>query len=221
MANKIEWCDRTWSPVTGCSPISEGCANCWAKQFSKRLAGRYDYPADDPFKVTFHPDRLFEPTEWRGHAYIFVTSMGDLFHEDVRTEWLHQIGEVIREYKQHTFMLLTKRPERMRLHITSALPNVWLGVSTENQRRADERIPMLLSIPAAKHFLSVEPMLGPVHLFLERNHVDWVICGPETGPKARPCDKAWVKNLYEQCKEAGVPFWDKTDILGKNIKERP
>ena len=102
--------------------------------------------------------------------------------------------------------------------------NFWLGVSVENQKRADERISILLQIPAAKHFVSVEPMLGPVDLWpylYSKETLDWVIAGPETGPKARPCNKKWVADLYKQCRAAGVPFWDKTDILGKNIKERP
>ena len=242
MSNKIGWCDRTWSPITGCSPISEGCANCWAKRFSKRLAGRYGYPADRPFRVTFHKDRLEEPLHWRKPQRVFVISMGDLFHKDVPDTAIAQIFNAMVE--PHTYLVLTKRPERMQewfshvgqwsgfwTHDGPEWPrkNVYLGVSVENQQRTDERIPILLQIPAAKRFISVEPMLAPVDLtktLVESSifadpKLDWCIAGPETGPKARPCNKKWVADLYKQCRAAGVPFWDKTDILGKNIKERP
>ena len=257
MANNIGWCDRTWNPITGCTPISEGCTHCWAKQFSKRLAGRYGYDKESPFKITYHWNHAHDPVCWKGPQRVFVCSMGDLFHEDIPYyTTLSMVGDgrmtiasvvfAMAQCNKHTFYLLTKRPGNMLLFFQwylaqNTMPsNVWLGISVENQKRADERIPILLQIPAAKRFVSVEPMLGPVALrpYLEKryrqesgyrrfpndppiNYLDWVIAGPETGPKARPCKKEWVEALYEQCQEAGVPFWDKTDILGKNIKERP
>lgn len=228
MPTKIEWCDEVWNPITGCTPISEGCQNCYAKRMAKRLRGRFGYP-DFPneFKVTFHPDRLDLPLKWRKPRRVFVNSMGDLFHDDVDTHWIDDVLEVIAACPQHTFMMLTKRPENIdhKLYeITKAhgcrelgggdyLPNLWLGVTAENQKRADERIPLLLSIPAAKHFVSVEPMLGPVDLTNwlcpEGDVLDWVIAGPETGPGARTCENWWIQHLTVDCKNAGVAFFDK------------
>lgn len=197
MPTKIEWTDETWSPITGCTPISEGCQNCYAKRMATRLKGRYGYDKDNPFKVTLHPDRLDQPLKWKKPRMIFVCSMGDLFHEDVPDEWILRVFNTIRkcspgvgDYPVHTFLILTKRPERMRNVIMrmrfnrdknpmmyldkegdltgypmgQRIKNVWLGVTAENQQRADARIPILLQTPAAVRFVSVEPMLGPVDL---------------------------------------------------------
>ena len=263
----IEWATHTWNPVTGCSPISEGCENCYAKRMAQRLRGRCGYPEDDPFKVTFHPDRLEQPLKLKKPSRIFVCSMGDLFHDDVGYS-IVDIFDVMSSTPQHTYMLLTKRPEKMRslfrlngpLLGSEPLPNVWLGVTAENQARADERIPILLQIPAAVRFVSIEPMLGPITLGrylglpgidghdrcancgmevekasgrivgnacydgewtcsiecddllnrlgcpLEYKPLDWVICGGETGPGARPMHPDWVRSLRDQCRAAGVPF---------------
>lgn len=168
-ATKIEWADEVWNPVTGCTPVSAGCENCYARRVANRLRGRFGYPADDPFRVTVHPDRLEEPTRWRKPRRIFVCSMGDLFHEDVPPGAVASVVAVMMKCKRHTFIVLTKRPERMRAAMESwplldPLPNVWFGVSVENQPAADERIPHLLKIPASVHMVSVEPMLGAVDL---------------------------------------------------------
>lgn len=257
--SKIEWTESTWNPTTGCTPVSEGCANCYAKREAEgRLRGKYGYPQDEPFRVTFHgEDRLNDPLRWKRPRKIFVCSMGDLFHEDVPVEWIDKVIDVIARCEQHRFMLLTKRPERMRdyflglrddpeqamrfrsgrtelhkyalaLRRGEPLRNVWLGVTVENQQRADERIPVLLQIPAAKHFVSVEPMLGPVYfvdvpvgvlgplrpmrkgLPEDIPRLDWVICGGETGPEARPMHREWVRSLRDQCVAAQVPFFFKS-----------
>jgi len=259
--SRIEWTDATWSPVTGCAPISEGCQNCYAKRMANRLRGRCGYPADDPFRVTLHPERLNEPLKWKTPRRVFVCSMGDLFHEDVHPYDIMQIFNVMAKAKHHTFLVLTKRPERMlevykRLRPGTTIPgpyfsitgkgegwagsppslpnNIWLGVTAENQQRADERIPILLEIPAAVRFVSVEPMLGPVDLSewkpfdgvcycqedprgckprlvkdCPETAIDWVICGGETGPGARPIHPDWVRSLRDQCQAAGVPFFFK------------
>jgi protein gp37 len=172
MPTKIEWTEETWNPVTGCTPISEGCQNCYAKRMAKRLAGRCGYPKDEPFKVTLHLDKLKQPLKWKKPRRIFVCSMGDLFHNDVPINWLQEVFDVMWVNKHHTFLILTKRPDKVlkyieiakKLNYWAVLPNVWLGVTAENQQRADERIPILLQIPAAKRFVSVEPMLGPLDL---------------------------------------------------------
>jgi protein gp37 len=200
---------------------------------SARLGGRFGYPPDEPFKVTFHPDKLDEPTHWRKPQKVFVCSMGDLFHEDVTGKQINEVWNVAMNNRRHTFMFLTKRPDRLQqwTKIAAAAKGwpiediwpdwMWLGVTAENQRTADERIPILLQIPAAKRFVSVEPMLGPVHLFLERNALDWVIAGPETGPRARPTSIDWVRDLQRQCAAGRIPFFDKKDLLGETIQEWP
>jgi protein gp37 len=217
---------------------------------SKRLAGRCGYPKDG-FRVTLHPARLEEPLHWRKPSRIFVCSMADLFHDDVSTKFIIDCLSIMAEAYQHTFMILTKRPERMReilTHETIAndvwlqtsrgvnaepspwpLPNVWLGVTAENQEQADKRIPALLQIPAAVRFVSVEPMLGPVSMrwlaawngmatkprpsitneFDGLRCLDWAICGGESGPGARPMHPDWVRSLRDQCQEAGTRFFFK------------
>jgi len=184
--SKIEWLARegtkpaTWNPITGCTKISEGCRNCYAERMAKRLAGRFGYPADEPFRVTWHEDRLTEPFRWRKPRTVFVVSMGDLFHKDVSFDWILRIWSVMFYAIDHTFLVLTKRPERMAVFLNEWLPgawqlallepypgpfaNVWLGITAENQQRADERIPLLLQCPAAVRFVSIEPMLGAVDL---------------------------------------------------------
>ena len=203
--SRIEWTDATWSPVTGCTPISEGCENCYARRMAKRLRGRCGYPTDEPFKVTLHPERLEEPLKWKKPRRVFVCSMGDLFHEDVPDEFIYEIWDVMVQSKQHTFLVLTKRPDRMKSFIEKVMcnrmdyaltfggtpegkkarkwaqkpvQNVWLGVTAENQEQADKRIPILLQIPATVRFVSVEPMLGPIRL-----QRDWLMCpgGAEYG----------------------------------------
>jgi protein gp37 len=239
---KIEWADAVWNPITGCTPISEGCANCYAKRMANRLKGRSGYPADDPFRISYHQDRVSDPFSWSKAKRVFVCSMADLFHEDVDFRSIRRlIAGMLRPYGRdhwHTFMILTKRPQRMQeffewlaradrtFTIEWPLPNVWLGVTAENQARADERIPVLLQIPAAVRFVSIEPMLGPVD-FQELSRpfefhqspygwhqwwpkkLHWVICGGETGPGARPVNPDWARGLRDQCQTAGVPFFFK------------
>ena len=234
---KIEWCDGTWNPITGCTPISAGCQNCYAQRMARRLAGRFGYPeTPNHFDVTFHHERFEVPYKWSNKPRkVFVCSMGDLFHDDVEMIHHFNIFKTIAELWRHTFIILTKRPKRM-LSVVQRMPrcdNIWLGVTAENQQTADERIPVLLKIPAAVRFVSVEPMLGPVdllpwlisdgwtpsyndpdnigcHPMVEPlNALHWIIAGPETGPGARECNPEWIADLYEQCKAAGVPFFDK------------
>lgn len=181
---KIEWCDKTWNPVSGCTRVSEGCRHCWAERMSKRLAGRAGYP-EDGFKVTLHPDKLDEPLRWKKPARIFVCSMGDLFHEDVPDEFILSVFETIARAEQHTFMILTKRPDRMLDFMEYTPPpidysHLLLGASIENQPTADKRIGDLLGIrrfyPLIKLFVSYEPALGPVDFtkirYTNKTHLD-------------------------------------------------
>ncbi len=223
MANKIGWCDMTWSPITGCTPISDGCTNCWASRMAKRLAGRNGYDKDEPFKPTVHLDRLDNPKFPKKPSKIFVCSMGDLFHEEIPDDALLCIFGKLMEYPQHIFQILTKRPKRM-LAFEKYLDwpdNFWMGVTAENQEMADKRIPTLLQMPAAVRFVSCEPLLGPIDIArwlrsgadgLPRE-IDWIPAGPETGPGARPMNPDWAKSLRDQCLEAGIPFFYKKGLL--------
>lgn len=232
----IEWAERTWNPVTGCTPVSEGCENCYAKRMAQRLRGRYGYPEDEPFKVTFHPNRLKEPLKLRKPSRIFVCSMGDLFHEDIPGRFINEVWTTMINAKRHTFIVLTKRPERLLQWTKTAAiakqwpiediwpEHVWLGVTVENDKSL-WRIAYLLQIPAAVRFVCCEPMLGPVDMSewfglyqlsndkwalkvgsRWKDSPDWVICGGETGPGARPMHPDWVRSLRDQCSAAGVPF---------------
>ena len=221
---KIEWAEKSWNPYTGCSKISEGCLNCYAERMARRLAGRYGYPKESPFQVTWHPERLIEPFKWRKSRRIFVCSMGDLFHYFVTEQGQQIVMNTIFGCPHHIFMCLTKRPENAWLYFkNNPIPkNLWFGVSVENQKRADDRIPILLQIPAKVRFVSIEPMLGPVdlgqYLYPYKTLVNgkslgsklhWVILGGETGPGARPRHPDWPRKVRDDCQEAGVPFFFK------------
>ncbi|HHW03382.1 MAG TPA: phage Gp37/Gp68 family protein [Thermoanaerobacterales bacterium] len=255
---KIEWAEQSWNPVIGCTPVSEGCDNCYARRMAYRLRGRCGYPQNEPFKVTLHEERILEPYYWHKPRRIFVCSMSDLFHPEIPDEFIYRVLLTMQQNPRHTFLLLSKRPERILRWNNLQKPwnseewpqNIWVGVTAENQKRADERIPILLQIPAAVRFVSCEPLLGPVDLSpylgnlyfcnnprhgqlcpdgimyakdkqiiicryckqpVEIVHLlDWVICGGETGPGARPMHPDWVRNLRDQCMDAGVPFFFKS-----------
>ena len=275
----IEWTDETWNPTTGCTKVSQGCKHCYAETFAKRKLGAFadhasynegeDWAIERKFTdVRCHPERLDQPLRWKRPRMVFVNSMSDLFHEDVPADFIAQVWITMARTPQHTFQVLTKRPERMRRLLTSAeplsdfsvlpdavheievldrieaggggtveyrwpLPNVWLGVSVEDQATADERIPILLDTPAAVRFVSYEPALGPVDFTdltvangeqwnaLDRYEaadaepgspnttLDWLIVGGESGPHARPFDIQWARDTIRQCREAGVPVFCK------------
>ena len=415
---KIEWAEKTWNPISGCTKISEACEHCYAERMSKRLAGRYGYPKDKPFSVTLHPDKLSEPLKWKKPSRIFVCSMGDLFHPDVSNELIDVVFAAMALCADHTFLLLTKRPERMQEYISNPntpysitramdemrwreaaknipyriesipgfpdylidncgavfskhgssvcvwcgadnegyakrkycsqkckekaqyqekmgrplpfdakpqpmspdigedghmrimlyrdgksyrelvhrivltvfnrppndgeegmhsdgnpthnhianlswgsqsenwkdrlrhgrdvanghikgdyyglnwpLPNIFCGVTAENQARADERIPILLQIPAAVRFVSIEPCLSDINLgpylwdYYDQgsrrplNKLHQIICGGETGPGARPMHPDWARSLRDQCQAAGTAFFLKSmHIDGKIVK---
>ena len=210
---KIEWADKVWNPITGCTKESAGCLNCYAQRMAHRMWGKRDFS-----DVQFHSERLDAPRHWKKPARIFVNSMGDLFHEKVSLDVISQIWDVMRATPQHTYLILTKRPDRMWDMVTTLtpskiLPNVWLGVTAENQLTADARIPHLLRTPAAVRFLSCEPLIGAVDLTNAFNTVikpDWIIAGGETGIGARPMHPAWPRLLRDQCAAAGVPYFFKS-----------
>jgi protein gp37 len=288
-----KWWDKSWNPITGCSPVSEGCRNCWAKKMVARfpkLHGISDFGA-----IRIHPERLGDPFHWKKPRRIFVSILGDLFHYSAPFEFIDEIIKIIYHNPNHIFMILTKRPARMAEYFNGlasaiqgseafermfraghyteefchaamiyrkgySLPNLWLGVTAETQAAADERIPILLQIPAAKKFISIEPMLSHIDLKIhlwEKNGkysewIDWVICGKENGrpaakvnpmapwlcknqgiqnchecpdfqcgdnitPGIRPMDLDWARDLRNQCKIAGIPFFFKNGELDGKI----
>ncbi|MBA4079681.1 MAG: phage Gp37/Gp68 family protein [Erythrobacter sp.] len=275
----IEWTDATWNPITGCSLASPGCTNCYAmhlagtrlKNEAKRAGLTREVNGNHVWtgEVRFNEAELLAPLRWKRPRMIFVCAHGDLFHESVPSWWLDRIFAVMALCPQHTFQVLTKRADRMRVYLTLGrhieiqqqtrglglheldrrermeshvqrgallpLPNVWLGVSVEDQQRADERIPDLLATPAAVRWISAEPLLGPVDLTnisgaeksreygspvhgwsaIWRNNgigracLDWVVVGGESGSKGRPMHPDWARSLRDQCAAAGVPFFFK------------
>lgn len=219
--SSIEWTDRTWNPVTGCTKLSSGCEHCYAEAIAHRFAGSAAFPAG--FAVTLHPERLGAPRRWRAPSRVFVNSMSDLFHSEVPTEFIARVFAVMAATPRHTYQVLTKRPARMRAllrrplldDVEWPLPNVWLGVSTEDQHWAQIRIPVLLATPAAVRFVSAEPLLGALRLHgswlgeLGSGGLDWVIVGGESGRAARPMRPGWARSLRDQCQAAGVAFFFK------------
>jgi len=264
MKTKIEWTNETWNPITGCTKVSEGCKHCYAESVAKRFWGKQSYcelgVGRRPRKFTdviYHEDRLNIPLKWKKPRKIFVCSMGDLFHKDVPFDFDRvpigfalSVMNIIRQCPQHIFQILTKRPKRMKLFMESFVGsnpnpelnippnwnNLWLGVSVEDQKTADERIPLLLQTPAAVRWISAEPLLSGIDLqnidtpddiidslngnakeknnfkvnaYWKSHTLDWVVVGGESGPKARPMHPDWVRSIRDQCKAAGVPFFFK------------
>lgn len=218
--SSIEWTDATWNPVTGCDRVSDGCANCYALALARRLKamGNPRYQADgNPkssgpgFGLTLHHDVLALPTTWRSPRFVFVNSMSDLFHPRVPQEFIGKVFEVMGHARHHTFQILTKRPERMCAVVAQVqpdpLPNVWLGTSIESDRFC-RRSAAIRATPAAVHFLSLEPLLGPLPS-LDLTGIEWVIVGGESGHRYRPVELDWVRDIRDRCLEARVPFFFK------------
>ncbi len=220
---KIDYVDKSWNVISGCSPVSEGCRNCYAKRMAQRLVGRYDYPRDDPFRVTFHPERLNEPLRWKKPKRIFVCSMGDLFHKDVSVIWIEKIFSIIVKAKWHQFLVLTKRPEEAEKigGWIKNIPNLFLGVSIEDQEAYDERASILSKIECAHRWISFEPLLNPIVTEFLDWRCEWAVCGGETGPHARPLHPDWVRSVRDQCQMAGVPFFFKSWGEWLPVGEKP
>jgi protein gp37 len=257
--SSIEWTDKTWNPVRGCSVVSPGCVNCYAMKQAHRQSGpgrAYEgltkmtkAGAQWTGVVRTVESALLEPLSWRKPQRVFVNSMSDLFHEDVPDVFIDRVFAVMAWCDRHTFQILTKRADRTRdymdgltrggidatarrlasgggaLRIPSdtptsglvwPLPNVWLGVSVEDQKHADLRIPLLLQTPAAVRFISAEPLLAALNLrpyltgfafggaIYTGPRLDWVIVGGESGHSARPFDLVWARSIVKQCKAAGI-----------------
>lgn len=207
--SKIEWTNSTWNPLTGCTKISEGCQNCYAERMAKRLHAMGNPNYENIFKLTLHPDAIELPLKWKNPQLIFVNSMSDLFHEEVPDDFIIKIFSVMKEASWHTFQILTKRSKHL-MELSNKLvwtPNIWMGVTVENNRHV-YRIDDLRSSGAAVKFISFEPLLGPI---IEPNlqGIDWAIIGGESGPGARPIEPKWVRNLQNSCSIQGTKFFFK------------
>jgi protein gp37 len=227
MATSISWTNETWNPLVGCSKLSLGCQKCYAADAAKsaRLQqfSQYQKVKEWDGTIEFVESQLLKPLSWRSPKMIFVCSMSDIFHANVKDEWLDQIFAIMAIAHQHTFQILTKRPERMQKFLggRTPLPNVWLGVSVENQKAADDRIPLLLTTPAAVRFLSCEPLLEAIDLnqrFRTSNngyeltwldYLNWIIIGGESGSNARICSINWIRSIVQQCQPTNVAVFVK------------
>lgn len=245
--SKIEWTDHTWNPWIGCSKVSPGCANCYAESEDARR--KWTESGWGPGKARYRTSdaNWRKPLAWNAQAKnaaerprVFCASLADWLDPEVPREWLANLLDLIAETPHLDWLLLTKRPENIWGALLDAkfyvhpqtggdlirrwfdrVPpqNVWFGISTEDQERADERIPKLLSIPANVHWLSVEPLIGPLDLSFHLNRlfppkplgagIDWVVVGGESGVKARPCKPEWVRFLRNQCLLHDIPFFFK------------
>lgn len=220
--SKIEWTDVTWNPVAGCTVATAGCTNCYAMRMAARLEAmgtakyqgltrksgeRYVWTG----KVVTDEKALAAPTAWRHPRMVFVNSMSDLFHEAVPVEFIARVWGVMKATPQHTYQILTKRPERMRQvlsgHDFQVLSNVWIGTSVEDAAVL-HRIDDLRATPAAVRFISFEPLIGSVAgASLEK--IDWAIVGGESGPRARPMPEQWVEEIEELCRDHDTAFFFK------------
>ena len=214
MFNRTEkglWWDEGWKLVSGCTRVSSACDNCWALDMDKRFDG---------LEIKFHPERLEKPLKRKKPQSYSIWN--DLFHESVYEDWLNSVFNMMGVCQWHNFIILTKRPKRMVKYITptyAPMKNVILGVTAENQERADERLSELMKLAKAgwKTVVSVEPMLSEIK---SQWLPDWVICGCESGPNRRPMDIEWARDLKNQCEESGVAFFMKQmEIDGKVCKD--
>ena len=255
--SKIGWCDYSGGGcpdlnfVRGCAPVSEGCEHCYAKAIYERFGKDFSEVVYDRQAL----ERLLYKQFWNGRTkrgdwqkpICFVCDTGDLFHESVPSSFIHDALGLMSSRQSVTWVVLTKRAKRMAQVVTELVrkysdvigggfalsPNIWLGVTVENQARFDERVPLLLSTPARMRFVSLEPLLGPVDVsgsltcdghkvngecceqyavHGEHYHgLDWVIVGAESGPKRRPFDVRWAEDVKRQCDEAGIPMFGKQD----------
>ena len=224
--SNIEWTDMSWNPVTGCKKVSPGCDNCYAEAIAERYRGTPAFPQG--FDVVLHPKRLNDPQKWKAPQLVFVNSMSDLFQPLVPDAFVRRVWDVMVENPQHTYQVLTKRPHKMEYLIKKeGLPlpaHIWLGTSTEDQKWADHRIPVLSRIEAPVRFISIEPMLGPVDLTAHLDGLEWVIVGGESGgtkkSPRRPFDQQWAKGVRDQCAANAVPFFYKQGSAFHSGKDR-
>jgi protein gp37 len=214
----IQWTDATHNFWEGCKKVSSGCKNCYAERMFDRFGKN--------FSNVRRTKGFDSPLKWKGNKMIFTCSTSDFFI-DVADPWRDDAWAIIKATPQHTYQILTKRPERIKDHLPAdwgdGYQNVWLGVSVENQRACEVRIPLLLSIPAKVRFLSCEPLLQPIDISGWLYGLNWVIIGGESGNDTgkwlyRPCDMTWIKKIVDDCHSAGVPVFVKQ--MGTHIAKQ-
>ncbi|HET6383070.1 MAG TPA: phage Gp37/Gp68 family protein [Armatimonadota bacterium] len=205
----IEWTDATWNPVTGCTQVSPGCDHCYAMRFAERFRGVSGHPYEQGFDLKLWPERLSAPHTWRQPKRIFVNSMSDLFHQEIPDEYIRKVFDVMASADWHVYQVLTKRSHRLAKLAPSLplRPHIWLGVSIELNRYA-WRADHLRQVSADIRFISAEPLLGPLDR-LDLSGIQWVITGGESGPRCRPCDPGWVRELRDRCREQRIAFFHK------------
>jgi protein gp37 len=242
------WWDHALTLIGGCTPVSPGCNNCW----SAAMAHRFPKPMRSveltkngkwTGRTVCYPDRLALPLKIKKPTVFAVWN--DLFHESVDFAFIREAFESFQRSEKHIFLILTKRPDRMMNFCSSysiTLKNVWLGTTAEDQDHADWRIPALLKTPAAKRFLSLEPLLKHIDLSdyllkqqwgesnkiglrpiasIPKGDIHWVICGCESGPRRRKTEWEWIELIQEQCQNAAVPFFLKQAELGGQVVKAP
>jgi len=210
---KIEWADATWNPVTGCTKVSPGCDHCYAERFSERFRNVREHPFSQGFDLRLHENRLDHPRRWKTPRRIFVNSMSDLFHAEIKTEYVDRIFDVMESTRHHIFQVLTKRSGRMQRYLNQrystleAPSHIWCGVSVEDNLRL-ARVRHLQQTQSAIRFLSIEPLLERIE-GLDLSGIHWVIVGGESGPGARVMEEQWVREIRDQCTTEKVPFFFK------------
>ena len=210
-SSSIEWTHSTWNPVTGCTKVSAGCDNCYAERFSERFRGVTGHPFQSGFDLTLRPERIDQPKHWRRPRLIFVNSMSDLFHREIRSEFVDRVFETMETANWHVYQVLTKRSSLMRTYVNHrysdalAPSHIWLGVSIEDSSVLS-RLRHLKQTRASIRFVSFEPLIGPIGL-TDLSEIHWAIAGGESGPGARPVDIEWLRELRDQCLTQGVAFF--------------
>lgn len=219
----IQWTDKTWNPVRGCTKVSPGCDNCYAMRQAHRMnhpggayegltriiSGRPQWNG----KTRTVPGLLDQPLRWQKPCMIFVNSMSDLFHPEIPGDFIADVFWTMEKANQHVFQVLTKRPERMAnwldFHYASGAPrNVWLGASAEDQDAFDRAIGPLKRTNASIRWLSLEPLIAPIDIG-QNDWLDWVVVGGESGPRSRECKVLWIESVVIDCKEWGIPVFVK------------
>ena len=215
--SKIEWTETTWNPSTGCTKISDGCANCYAEVMSRRLQAMGMEKYKGGFNLACHYNELQMPYKWKKPRIIFVNSMSDLFHENMPLDFIKAVFKVMNECTQHTFQVLTKRADILEKYhpLLDWTSNIWMGVTVESNK-VTKRIDSLRKVPAWVKFLSIEPLISAIPN-LDLSNIDWVIVGGESGPKSRPIKEEWVIDIKNQCEQKQIPFFFK-QWGGKNKK---
>mgnify|MGYP000416034887 FL=1 len=206
---KIEWTDKTWNPITGCTKFSAGCQNCYAEVMARRLQAMGQEKYKKGFTLTLHEDSLQEPMLWKKPHTIFVCSMSDLFHKDISFDFIDKVMNIIKQTPHHRYQILTKRAERMKEYFSNREnpKNVWLGVTVEN-KVSKSRIDVLRTLNAPIRFLSCEPLLEDLGV-IDLGNIDWVIVGGESGRCARPMLEEWVLSIKKQCEKQETAFFFK------------